>query len=356
MRGFAGTRSALLASFLIAALLPTMASAAPRNFWGVHPNYQVTPLNGGDYDRMRSARVGTMRFQLNWNQTEPVRDGAYQWGRIDPIMANLARKGIEPRPFIYGTPSWAGKSALHQPSGRQGNLEWQEFLRDVMRRYGRGGSFWSQPGAPPAQPIKVVQILNEVNSSKYYKPGPNPRKYGQFIKISSKAIKSVNRRAKVLLAGMFGTPISRGAIPAWRFLSKLYRVPKVEKYFDGVAVHPYSPNLRGIRYQMHKMRSVIKKNRDRRTKLYATELGWGSAKGGRKSLSKGRRGQARMLKSSFRMLHKGRKRWNLAGVTWYSWADPASSSDPCTWCRTSGLLDEGGNAKPSLSAFRSAAR
>jgi polysaccharide biosynthesis protein PslG len=343
-----------LAAVLASLALSATASAAPRSFFGIHPDYQNVPLEPADYERMGAAKVGTVRFQLNWSQIERTKNN-YEWARTDALIRNLARRGIEPRPFIFGVPAWAGgRNGLHQPKGKAGNKQWSQFLRDVMRRYGRKGSIWKGPGAPQAKPVRVVQILNEVNSSKFYRPKPNPKRYGQLVKRSKKAIKGVDGKAKVLLAGMFGTPQSKNAIYSWKFLNRLYKVKGIKKSFDGVAVHPYSPNLKGIKQQMKLMRKVMKRNRDGRTKVYVTEMGWGS--GPRSGLSVGRKGQAKMLRGSFKLLLKNRRKWKVAGLNWYTLRDPRPSNDPCKWCSTAGLFGFSGKPKPAWDAFRSFTR
>jgi polysaccharide biosynthesis protein PslG len=333
------------------------ANAAPRSFFGIHPDYQHRPLQPADYGRMGAAKVGTVRFQLNWSQIERTKN-TYDWARIDSLVVNLAKRGIEPRPFIYGVPPWAGgRKGLHQPKGKAGNKQWSQFLRDVMRRYGRKGSIWKRPGAPRPKPVRVVQILNEVNSSKFYRPKPNPKRYGQLVKRSSKAIKRVDRKAKVLLAGMFATPQSKNSIYSWKFLNRLYKVRGIKKSFDGVAVHPYSPNLRGIKQQIQLMRKVMKRNRDRKTKVYATEMGWGSApKAGRNGLTKGPQGQAKMLRQSFKLLLQNRRKWKLAGLNWFTLRDAGPTGDPCKWCPSAGLFTYHGQPKPAWNAFQSFTR
>lgn len=330
------------------------ASAAPKNFFGVHPSAPDS-LPGADYAKMKRGGVGSVRFLLNWRRVEPTRDAPYRWSSVDAVMRKLARRGIEPRPFVFGTPSYAGKTPVHPPSGRAGLREWREFLRDVQRRYGRNGSFWKGAGAPRKNPVKVVQILNEVNSSKFFRPKPKPRKYAKVFKHAANALHGVDRRVKVIAAGMFGTPQSPNSIKAWAFTKRLLGIRGVKRRLDGVAVHPYSPNLRGIKYQIRKVRKAMKRRGAGRKKMYITEIGWGSARN-RSELTKGPRGQKRMLKRSFRLFQGKRRRWNIKGVNWYTWRDPRGLEDPCEWCPSAGLLKQGGKSKPAWRAFKSFAR
>ncbi len=154
---------------------------------------------------------------------------------------------------------------------------------------------------------------------------------------------------------MFGTPFNTRSLTAWKFLDRLYDVKGIKTKFDRVAVHPYSPDLRGIKYQMDKMRKVMEANGDRRTKLAVTEIGWGSGKPYQNSfLLKGLEGQKRMLQKSFGMFNARRRDWKLGTVYWFSMIDAAHCGDSCTYWDTSSGLFRAGDAvdpKPAWRAF-----
>ena len=145
-------------------------------------------------------------------------------------------------------------------------------------------------------------------------------------------------------------------IPLRNFLDRLYKFKKAKRLFDGVAVHPYSPNIKGIADQLGRTRQVMGDHGDKKTPLFITEMGWGSdsaAKGG-SSLYRGLAGQSQMLTKSFKFALKNRKRYRLQGVTWFSWRDlPPDKVGNCLICTSFGLLTADGSAKPALSAFTS---
>jgi hypothetical protein len=122
-------------------------------------------------------------------------------------------------------------------------------------------------------------------------------------------------------------------------------------------VHPYAPNLRGLRQQMNRIRKVMVRNKHRRAKIRVTELGWGAARRGHPQ-NVGAKGQRRLLRASFRLLarQRARGRWNVAGLNWYSWHDGGAT---CGFCNSSGLFSGPlGDRKPrpAWRAFRSIAR
>jgi hypothetical protein len=170
--------------------------------------------------------------------------------------------------------------------------------------------------------------------------------------VTARAIRRVNPDAEIVLGGMFATPSGKGKMTSWQYLRRLYRVKGIKRVFNTVAVHPYAPGLKGLRRQISRLRQVMRRNGHRRAGLRITEYGWGSATG-RHRLLKGPRGQARMLRRSFRIFKNGRKRWRLRGVHWFSWQD---GDVACRFCASSGLVTQERQRKPSFRAFRTVAR
>jgi hypothetical protein len=342
-------------------LAPTSAPAAlSRDFYGVIPVNELTPAG---IDMMGQGKVGTLRLNAFWPSLEPSPDG-YEWDYLDLVVGNAARNGIEVLPFPYGTPSWVGvkcdgltpsQCERVPPVGSEAAREaWKDFLRDLAERYGPGGAFWqANPDIPPL-PISQWQPWNEPSSPTYYRPQPSTKGYAELLKISHEAITSVDPNAKLILAGLFGTP--RGDLASrnvmWKYLGRLYKIQGIKRTFDAVALHPYSPNLKGIEFQFEKALQKIDRNHDRRTGIWVTEIGWGSDQpSGDKPLIKGPGGQTKLLEKSFDLLRKNRNKWNVEGVVWYAWQDPGFSIEGCSFCSSAGLLEEDGSPKSSWNAF-----
>lgn len=359
---FAKSRSGYCVAVLVVTvitLLPASpASAAGKKFFGVVP---VNTPEADEFQLMGEARVGTYRLQLNWAAIQPTEEGGYDWSGPDEVISSAALNGMRVLPFAYGTPSYAADSLREAPVGsRDARRGWKSFLGEAVTRYGPDGSFWDEfatenPGAKP-RPIKAWQIWNEQNSPSYYEPKPSPKKYGKLVKISHKAITAVHPGADILLGGMFGTPNRKNAIFSWRFLRKLYKVKRVKRKFDTVALHPYSPDRRGIREQIKRVRKVIRKRGRKKTPIWITELGWGSAGTEGHPLIKSEKGQKKMLKQSFDLILKKKGKWKVRRLLWFTWRDPEDPTDPvgvvCTWCASAGLLDGSGSPKPSYNQFR----
>jgi hypothetical protein len=351
---------ALVALALAAALLATLATTPPaeaqgRQFYGVASQGS---LAGDDYNRMRRGGVGTLRFMVSWRNVEPS-PGDYRWGGTDAVIGEAASRGIRALPFVAAPPSHV-RTPPTRPADRRA---FRRLMSALANRYGRGGAYWRGAyqrqhgsGATP-RPVRTWQFFNEQNGRVFWGGKPWPRAYGRLVKMGTRGVRSKNPRAEIILGGMFATPSGSGSITSWRYLRRLYHVKGIRRFFNTVALHPYSPNLRGIRIQMRRVRKVMRRNNDARKRIRVTEIGWGSARGAH-ALRKGPKGQARMLRRSFRLLTRHRNRrqgWNVGGINWFSWQDGSG----CPFCDSSGLFSgPAGDREPKRSwrAFRRVAR
>jgi hypothetical protein len=344
---------ALAASTFLFGLPSAHATAAVRGFFGATSTFQP---DGPDLVRMGQARVANLRLPFGWEELEPS-PGTYNFDNFDRVVAGAAAQGIPLRPFIYGTPPWArdcsGIPAFYcdrvtPMRSALGRERWPILLHTLASRYGPGGTFWNE-GRAPYDPITQWQLWNEANSATYMRPKPTPKAYFALLRSGARAIRQVDPRATIILAGLFGTPPN--GMSMWRFLDRLLRFKGARSLFDGVALHPYSPNVKWIRFQLRKARQVLRRRHVKRKPIYITEIGWGSDRGSG-PLYKGLRGQAKMLRASFRFSLKNRRRFRIAGVDWFSWRDiPANMSGNCLLCTSFGLLRLDHSPKPSLAAF-----
>jgi polysaccharide biosynthesis protein PslG len=335
---------------------PVGSAGASSPFFGVTPT--ASPTNG-DLQAMGRARVGSLRMPFAWGDVQPTPGGPIELAELDRIVAGAARNGVTVVPFLFGTPPWARNCAavpafycdrvtpLASPQGAAG---WTVFVQTLVARYGPNGTLWTdKKHAPPYLPITKWQIWNEPNSPKYLRPSPTPRAYYDLLKATVTAIRGVDPSAHILLGGLYGEPPKPG-ISMWRFLDRFYRIKGVKSLFDEVALHPYSPNVKGIISQLEKGREAMRDARDR-AGIRLTEIGWGSG-AGNSGLYRGAGGQSAMLSATFKLALKSRKRFGVSGIDWFSWRDlPPGAGGNCALCESFGLLDVGASGKPALAAF-----
>jgi hypothetical protein len=359
-------RLRLLSGALLGALAlilpPASAPAAVgRDFYGVIP---INTLAASDIDQMGQARVGTLRIIFHWPAIEPS-PGAYDWSHLDMVVGQAAQNGIEVLPFVYGTPGWVGVNC-HGLSASEcervppldseaAKEAWKNFLKAAAQRYGPGGTFWQENPSIANLPIVQWQIWNEPSSPTYWAPKPSSKKYAKLVEISDAALSEVDSGAKIILAGLFGTPQgdagSRNVM--WKFIGRLYKINGFKKHFNALAVHPYSPNLEGIEFQLEKALDKAKKYKDGNVGIWISEIGWGSDQPTPdKPLIKGPEGQRDLLEKSFSFLRRHRQKWNIEGLIWYSWQDPTGTPQTgCAFCSSSGLFEEDGSKKPAYDAY-----
>lgn len=339
------------------------SSGVPRSFWGI---VSGTELSEEEISNMGEANVGTLRHLLLWPEVEPLEDDAYDWSKLDALVTRAAESGIELLPFVYGTPAWALGDCLGYdplkcqriPPLRSDEVRgaWQDFLRDLVARYGPDGEFWdddSDQYEPPYLPIRRWQIWNEPSSITYFRPEPAAEDYAELVRLSHDAITEVDPEAEILLGGLFGEPRA-GAREnvVWRYLERLYDEEGIEDYFDAVALHPYAPTIEEIEVQVDKVLRVMDEAGDPAARIWVSELGWGSAEPEPGApLVKGIEGQKELLEESFALLRDNRERWRIDGVIWYQWKDLSEPFQGCTFCASAGLLDQGGSPKPSWKSF-----
>jgi hypothetical protein len=343
----------LVIAFVLAAPGTAAAKKPPRGFYGVVPQ---EPFTGGDYSSLADSGAATVRLPFNWAAIQQVKGkcrgdvqvGICSWTVTDDILANLATAGIRVLPILYGSPSFvSGKHPAKPPLGK-GESRWKAFLKAAAERYGRNGEFWKSFDDYGAKPVPIIdwQVWNEPNSKQFWHPSPNPGRYASLVKTSAKALRNGDRKADIVLGGMFAD----AKVPIGAFMRGFYRSKGIGSKFDELAIHPYSATIKGLKRQIAKARHAARG----KTKIRVTELGWSSKNGGH-PLMKGRKGQAKMLEKSFRLLAKHRRSWRISGINWFALRDTGNRST-CSFCRQSGLLEQNGTAKPAYRSFRRLAK
>ena len=347
----------LIASLALAVAVP---SAGARSLFGVAT---ADPPTDQDFQGITQLNAGLVRFTLSWEDVQPSSPDTFDWSKFDPVVAGAASAGVTLLPVLYGSPAWA-VDCNRAPAGAcqtinplttaRGAAGWRTFVDALVHRYGPSGTFWTDTTDafnPPRRPIHRWQIWNEVNSGEFFAPDPTPQAYAPLLRTSADVIRAADPRAKIYLAGLFGTPPKPGP-SSWAFLNRLYGVRGIKDEFDEVAVHPYSPGVRGMIYQVRRARQVIDRHGDRATPIAVTEIGWSSGRPGGGILFRGLKGQAKSLRDAFKALARDRRRYRIDSVLWFSWRDPTpGTSGGCLLCAASGLLRNDYSPKPSLAAF-----
>jgi len=360
-------------AYLLSQGTTTPASAAsvpraPKGFFGIAPQ---TSLTEKDVKYMKAGGIETIRWPLIWGAINPTKNGPYNWAAFDPIVEQAALQGEQVLPFAIGTPRWIARKETTLPiaNARQ-RKAWTSFLRAAVERYGPGGEFWKihSPGRiraekakeskgpiyeiagahltpiPKPVPIRTWQVWNEANFF-YFAYPVDPINYAKLLKLSAPVIKRAEPGAKVILTGLFGEPTAgaKRGMPSYEFLERLYSVPGIKSYFDGVALHPYAIDHEQLEELVEKFHDVTVANHDR-VPLYITEMGWGSQNDFHiNAFEHGVLGQVEELKGAYTYLLENRTRLDLKSIYWFSWKDLPES---CSFCDSVGLFHSGAGFRP----------
>lgn len=324
----------------------------PSDFWGIAP---IDSPNEADIARMAEGGIDSYHVLISWSQIETTK-GVYDWRSYDILMRQLALNGIQPTPYIYGT------TAVYEPAPSVSPTEnpetfdaWAAFLEALALRYGPDGEFWmalasTDPAVEPL-PMRTWEIWNEMNSSVFFTPKPDPDQYAALLKRSARVLQKVDPEAEIVTGGMFASPASENGIQSFEFLRRLYAKRGVADLIDVVGVHPYGPTLEGVFEQMDRTRETIDRAGGADAETWVTEIGWGSDPAAGSELAKTPARQAALLGSSLERLAAERERWDLRGVIWFTWRDLGEPLGGCSWCGSAGLVDLDRDTKPAWTAY-----
>jgi len=335
-------------------------AAAPKGFFGT---LTQTGFTSPDAVRMSRGGIESIRMPLPWPSVQPNGSYEFDWTSIDDFVKQASVAGLTVLPYLYDSPGWATPVHTRMPVYNDAQRKaWRDFVTAAVKRYGPQGEFWQEhgPGSAspvPKRPIRNWQIWNEANFF-YFSTPVSPRDYVNLLKIASKAVRSVDPKAKVYLSGLYGSPpkkeIRKGrAMASWVFLDRLYRLG-AKPWFDFAALHPYTPNTGQTRALMNKFRKVMIRYRDRATPVSITEVGWGSARKGFLDVGSPQK-QARQVTSAYRYFISNWRKLNLRSVYWFAWKDKPRSEESCNFCYSTGLFKAGKGLK-AKPAWRSMVR
>ena len=296
------------------------------------------------------AGAGIVRRPFDWYAIE-YEPSKYRFWYYDAYVAAMARQHIEVLPILFDTPAFyssappnVGRRGFYPPRNYAalGN-----FGAALARRYGPGGAFWAEHPDLPAYPIRSWQIWNEPNIKIYWPAGPNARQYTALLRAAGRGIKRVNPRAKIVTAGI---PQSRLGIPMLAFIRQMYKAG-ARTAFDILAINPYGPTPGKVLFRVRETRRVMNARRDRRAKIWITEVGWASD-GPRSPFLVGWDRQASQLASLWRTLAIRRGPLKLRGVIYYNWVDTPPTPTYDFWGLHTGLITTSGYRKPAFWAFK----
>jgi hypothetical protein len=232
-------------------------------------------------------------------------------------VERAVRRRIRILPVVIYAPAWARKDPQLYNSPPRRTDDYTEYLKAIMARYGRRGSFWREHPDLPKRPLRELQIWNEPQLRYQWNDDEYLRGYSALLRDSYRTIKRIDRRTRVVLAGLTND--------SWRALEELYDRGDSGGNFDAVGLAPFTASAGGVIRILKLARRVMRRHGDARMPLWVTELSWPASKGRIKSrspLQTTERGKAKRLARSYRLLARYRRdrRVRVSRAYWYTWS------------------------------------
>ncbi|MGH2961133.1 MAG: hypothetical protein ACRDL3_02920 [Solirubrobacterales bacterium] len=352
-----------LAVASVLALVTTAASAgghtpAPPSFYGVAAS---TALQQEDFNKLARANIRTVRITFYWPAID-TGGGEYNWLNVDGSVMRAAAAGVTLIPTFIGSPKRVSENPFRPPldsPSEQG--QWQHFVSAAVDRYGPGGDFWDfvrrcppEPGhcRPdiPYSPLTVWQAWNEPNLGIFWQPSPSPAEYARLLELTSEAIDREDPDAELITGGIMpGGLGAKNSIGQNDFLAALYQHGAADS-FDGIDLHPYQRKPKHVRGLIADARSLTQAYGDGGTPLWVSEIGWSTKGPSGDEQVTNRRGQAKRLTKTMKMLTAMRGAYGIRLASWFTYQD-AQFDEYCDWCRGAGLLDKKKKPKPAWKKY-----
>ncbi len=248
-------------------------------------HFDPDPVREAQLRSISASGVGTVRAAISWAALEPEPPTgvhSYNFQASDELVGQLAAHRLRLGPTFMYTPDWAAPAVGITCSGQAVSLatvrpgDYADAAAALVKRYGPGGSFWSDNPSLPKMPITTWQLWNEPNLRSYWCPSPNPTAYAELFTRAADAIHGADRNARVVTAGMVladRTGSYIGAADFWRGFGR----PDVWARADGIGFHVFPGGTINRQFdQFTQVREYVSAaGAPPKLPLYGTEVGWG---------------------------------------------------------------------------------
>ncbi len=334
----------------------TASARVPQGFVGMQVGAPVLSGNatGHQLDVMVASGVENLRVVFNWAAAQPYASWSdvpasqraefehdpvpTSFAETDSIVAAAAKRHLTILPTVLYTPGWAADPHPANTGGvPRSDATYAAFMALLVRRYGPHGKFWSENPRIPRVPIRAWQLWNEPNFTYFWATRPFAASYVNLVHAAHDAIKRLDRGATVVLAGLPNY--------SWTYVDQIYRVTHASRYFDAVAVHPYTHYPAGVVTILQRVRAVMNRHGDKQAPIVASEVGFQGVNNV----------QTRDVKQLLPLLVSHSRSLHLSSFDYFQWVDPTDPSDPSRHFGLFHISNGRWSAKPAYNAFRKGA-
>jgi hypothetical protein len=240
-----------------------------------------------DMGVVREAGFGWIKQNVAWNLVEGAGKGVYDWSRLDWIVYECNKLGLDLLVRVDCPPTWAGgtQNCVLPNTPPRSYADYGDFVYAVATRYkGR---------------IRAYEVWNEPNLAREWggRP-PNASQYVALLREAYRRIKQADPNAMVVSAGLTPTGTSSAeATPDDQYLEQMYQAMggNSDGYFDVLGVHaagykappelppedaasnPYYGGGRWFCFRrVEDLRRIMEKYGDANKQVAVLEFGWTS--------------------------------------------------------------------------------
>lgn len=265
--------------------------------------------------RVKYLGVNWVKIEVNWSDMEPTKS-SYVFDALDALIAGLDVLDVQILLNVYAAPDWSRKSSVLQlnsilraNSGPPDNpADFGEFMRALAARYVGiidAYEIWKSPNLLKYWTVPVYERPPTMSASGDYglpdKIRIGAAYYLDLLKIAYEAIKSVDRDALVITAGLAPVGITDhyNSVETGLFLQNMLHAGAAD-YSDGIgaifgasAVPPalfcceqppgvdthYESHLQYYREILYMYHDILSRHASDRLPIYVTQAGWGTIEG-----------------------------------------------------------------------------
>jgi hypothetical protein len=285
---------------------------------------------------MSRSGVEALRVTFVWGELEPAA-GRFNFALSDRVVSEASRHGLDLLANVIYTPGWASSNPSSMFFDRYAPTSpvlFGNFVSALVNRYGPHGTFWRLNPHLRRTPVREWQIWNEQAFDVFWATLPWAPSYTRLLRAAYLAIHHADHGAKVVA----GSLVATNRYTQWKQMSDLYKA-KAGRYFDVVAVHPFtdgsipvSQSIARVITIIDKVRAVMHAHGDGHKPIILTELTWPGAVGFVKrsrllGLETTPHGEILRLKAVYKYLATHQQQTGVTRAYWYDWASSFNPND-----------------------------
>jgi hypothetical protein len=340
-----------VAALLATAFALSCSNAFADDYFAVNanalrPGASSYALRRLDADHMSTSGDTAVRMDILWNDVQPLSTNSGNFASYDPVIADLAQRGIRVNPMVGYSAKWA--SSLDATYDAQTRIKappadpqaYALFAAKVAARYGRNGTFWKAFPTLPYLPMTTYEIWNEENSTPYWHPAPSAAAYDVLLSAASDRIHIIDPVATVMVGGLVSQDPKTTTIDGKVFLAQMVAAdPTIGSKIGAVGLHSYANTAATTVDNITELRATMR-TLGLNVPIALNE--WGAATGGPGAITEAVR--STLMSGTVNLL--ANTDCNLLYVAPYTWQTPRlNTTDRQDWF---GLTSVSTTGVPSL--------